>query len=113
MTGLVSDESGALATETRHGSQLNRTEAALLARGIDSNTASQLRSEGWTLERLKQLSDEGLQSLGLPPEVYPLIRSGSRPEIPFDILINLLIANRFTCCVCHDPQHGIIVHHIE
>ena len=113
MTDLFSDEPGTLPTETRHGSQINRTEAALLARGIDSNTASQLQRDGWTLERLKRLSDEELENVGLPPKVYPLIRSGSRPEIPFVTLIKLLIANRFTCCVCHNPQLGIIVHHIE
>ena len=41
------------------------------------------------------------------------LRMGQRSEIPFDSLAPVLIANRFTCCVCHDPSKSIIVHHIR
>jgi hypothetical protein len=41
------------------------------------------------------------------------LRKAGRSEIPFDDLAAVLIANRFTCCVCHAPSKSIIVHHIK
>ncbi len=41
------------------------------------------------------------------------ISSGKRPPIPFNTLASVLIASRFTCCVCHDTGRSVVVHHIE
>ena len=95
------------------GSPVNRTEAALIGRGIDSATAARLRGERWTLGKLKSASDSKLKSLGLSGRIVAAIRRGQRAEIPFDSLAQVLISNRFTCCVCHDPSKSIIVHHIR
>jgi hypothetical protein len=49
----------------------------------------------------------------LTPLAIAGIRKGGRSEIPFDDLAKVLIANRFTCCVCHDTTKSIIVHHLR
>jgi hypothetical protein len=97
----------------RDPSRVNRTEAALLSRGLDSLTSERLRRAGWTLGKLKQCSDNKLIALGIPEFSVQNMRAGKRSEIPFDNLVQVLIANRFTCCVCHDGTKGIIVHHIR
>ena len=97
----------------RDPSPLNRTEFALLSRGVDSAVAARLRKSGWTLGRLKQQQDAQLEALGLTSDAIRAIRAGGRPDIPFENLIQVLVANRFTCCVCHDPKKAIIVHHIR
>lgn len=106
--------------DTLHYSQLlrglgsiNRTEMALVSRGLDSGTAARLRKNGWTLGKLKQESHESLISLGLSTEVISSLLAGARPEIPVENLIQVLLASRFTCCVCHDPSKAIVVHHIK
>ncbi len=98
---------------TRDPSKLNRTEAALLTRGIDSATAASLRQQGWTLGKLKQAAGQQLEALGLSTEQVAAIHKGRRPEIPFESLTLVLVANRFTCCVCRDPAKAIVVHHIH
>jgi hypothetical protein len=97
----------------RDPSRVNRTEAALLSRGLDSLTSERLRRAGWTLAKLKQCSDDQLIALGIPEFSVQNIRAGKRSEIPSDNLVQVLIANRFACCVCHDGTKGIIVHHIR
>ena len=97
----------------RQGSPINRTDAALLGRGVDRATAAQLRASGWTLARLKGATDAKLKALGLTPLAITGIRKGARSEIPFDDLAKVLIANQFTCCVCHNTAKSIIVHHIS
>ncbi|OIQ91491.1 hypothetical protein GALL_266280 [mine drainage metagenome] len=92
---------------------INRTEIALVGRGVDSGTAARLRKDGWTLGKLSQESDERLVELGLSNEVIGNLRAGARPEIPFENLIQVLLASRFACCVCHDSSKAIIVHHIK
>jgi hypothetical protein len=76
-------------------------------------TSERLRRAGWTLARLKQCSDDKLIALGIPEFSVQNIRAGKRSEIPYDKLVQVLIANRFACCVCHDVTKGIIVHHIR
>jgi hypothetical protein len=100
-------------TFDRDPSRLNRTEGALLSRGLDSATSERLRKAGWTLGKLKQCSDHELMRLGVPGLIISKIRAGDRAEIPFKSLVNVLIANRFTCCICRDVTKGIIVHHIN
>jgi hypothetical protein len=85
----------------------------MMGRGIDSATAARLRSEGWTLGKLNSASDRRLESLGLSCHVVAALRMGQRSEIPFFSLAQVLIANRFACCVCHDPGKSIVVHHIR
>jgi len=97
----------------RQGSPINRTDAALLGRSVDKATAAQLRASGWTLAKLKGATDAKLKALGLTPLAIAGIRKGARSDIPFDDLVQVLIANRFTCCVCHNPAKSIIVHHIR
>lgn len=98
---------------SRDPSRLNRTEAALLTRGIDSRTAANLRQQGWTLGKLKQASRDELDGLGLSAEQVTAVHKGRRPEIPFENLARVLIANRLTCCVCRDPSKAVVVHHIH
>jgi hypothetical protein len=101
------------AVSWRQGSPINRTDAALLGRSVDKAAAAQLRASGWTLAKLKGATDAKLKALGLTPLAVAGIRKGARSEIPFDDLAQVLIANRFTCCVCHNPAKSIIVHHIR
>src|ERR1043166_3607480 len=91
----------------KHASPVNRTEAALMARGIDRATASNLRRRKWTLSKLKSASDAVLTKLKLPRRTIKAIRAGDRSEIPFDNLANVLVANRFTCCVCRNPKKSV------
>lgn len=100
-------------TLDRDPSRVNRTEAALISRGLDSTTSARLRKAGWTLARLKQCSDRQLIDLGVPELTIQKIRAGDRSEIPFDNLVRVLIANRFVCCICHNVHKGIVVHHID
>ena len=92
---------------------LNPTERALIAREVDSALARRLRRDGWTFGKLQQEDDASLEALGLSSESISLFRSSGRPEIPSGYLFQTLIANRFICCVCHEPERAIIVHHIE
>lgn len=96
----------------RSHARTHPTDAALMARGIDSATADRLRRAGMTLGRLKQSSDAGLAALGLDPDQVAGLRAGARPPIPADTLAQVLWANRWTCCVCRTPDRAIILHHI-
>jgi 5-methylcytosine-specific restriction endonuclease McrA len=97
----------------RDGSPVNRTDAALIGRGIDRATATRLRQNNWTLSGLRSASDKALKKLKLKKIEIKKIRAGDRPEIPFDTLAAVIVANRFTCCVCRNPRKSIIVHHIR
>lgn len=92
---------------------VNPTERALLAREVSLPLARRLRQDRWTLSSLQQEDDASLTALGLSRESIGLLRSSGRPGIPPSSLFQVLIANGFTCCVCHDPERPIIVHHIE
>ena len=90
------------ATFDRDPCRVNRTEAALLSRGLDSAKSESLRKAGWTLGKLKQCDDHKLTALGVPDFVIQKIRAGGRTEIPSANLVRVLVSNRFTCCICHD-----------
>jgi hypothetical protein len=91
---------------------LHQTEKALIARGIDSKTAADLRADGWTISNLKVATEATLKSAGLREEFIQKLFKEQRPPIPDDILSKLLFDNRFQCCVCRDPELPTIVHHI-
>ena len=97
----------------RDRSPINRTEAAMMSRGIDSVTAARLRKSSWTLTKLKRSPEPVLRKLGLRSEVITTLRAEKRPEIPYESLVQVLVANRFMCCVCHDASKSVIVHHIR
>lgn len=91
----------------------NRTELSLLARGIDLQSAKRLRRAGWTLGSLQQKTDRQLFQLGIRREQFGALRQGGRPEVPVDHVVQILFANRFTCCVCRDRTRSIVIHHID
>jgi hypothetical protein len=93
--------------------RINKTEAALVSRGVDFVSARKLRKYGWTFSKLQQSSPGELRALGIPRVAIHNIHGSGRPSIPFEPLIQTLIANRFSCCVCHDPTKSVIVHHIQ
>ncbi len=97
----------------KDGSPLNRTDAALIGRGIDCALAAKLRANKWTLAKLKEATDPRLNSLGISAVAIAGIRAGPRSEIPFDSLAKVLIANRFVCRVCRDPEESVVVPHVE
>jgi hypothetical protein len=80
---------------------------------VDKATAARLRTSRWTLAKLKATPDAKLKALGLTATAIAGIRRGGRSEIPFDDLAQVVIANRFTCCVCREPKKSIILHHIK
>ncbi|MFJ4247533.1 HNH endonuclease signature motif containing protein [Pseudomonas sp. NPDC089741] len=91
----------------------NRTELALIARGIDNDLAKQLRIQGFYLKSLRLMAAEELMRIGLSEADVASIQDGTRPPIPKPDLIKVLFANRWLCCVCRDPDKPIVVHHIR
>ncbi|MFY0612900.1 MAG: HNH endonuclease [Hyphomicrobiaceae bacterium] len=92
---------------------MRATVKALIARGLDLQSAEKLAIDGWTLSRIKQATAAELTSVGLSNEFITRIQQESRPPIPNDTLASLLFCNRYQCCVCRDPALPIVVHHIE
>lgn len=92
---------------------MNKTESALMARGVDRAKALRLRRAGWTVGGLRAESDARLRELGLLKREIGSLRSGSRTAIPLDVLVAVCMANKWTCCVCRDESRSIVVHHIE
>lgn len=92
----------------------NKTELALLARGLDSVLAKKLREDKWTLSKLRKLNSEELAGLEIKPgAVQAILDENRRPPIPSDVLLRTIFANRWLCCICRDPSRPIIVHHIQ
>jgi hypothetical protein len=91
----------------------NATEQALIARGIDSDTARKLRAAKHTLSSLKQGGETHLREFGVSESVITAFLAGDRPSIPPNILRAVLYENRWTCCVCRDTERPIVVHHIN
>lgn len=92
---------------------MNRTVAALVTRGLDTEIAGRLATEGWTIRKLATATDAELVSLGLTGGVVKNLRKGGRPPVPIDNAMRVLYRNRFQCCVCRNPSKPIILHHIE
>lgn len=83
-----------------------------MARGLDSSLAKSLGSK-FTIGKLKQLARADLVALGLSDVLVTQLHSESRPPIPRGTLLQVLHANRRTCCICRDPDRPVIVHHIS
>jgi len=92
---------------------VNKTELALLARGIDRHRARKLRDKGWDLASLRSASNQKLSGLGLRKTQVAELKAGGRSPIPNDTLIAVLFANRYACCVCRNGNASIVVHHIR
>lgn len=86
---------------------------ALLARGIDSNTAQQLVDNKYTIGKLKQADPAVLSAFGLSSNQIETVQKGQRPPIPAETAYSLLYACRRTCCICRNTSRPIIIHHIE
>lgn len=84
-----------------------------MARGVDFQLAMKLQQNEWTVGKLKQKSLEELGSLGIMHCAALNILAGERPPVPFSNLACVLIANRFTCCVCRNHERSVVVHHIK
>lgn len=91
----------------------NRTVLALMGRGIDQAKAEKLKNNGYTLGKLKSLSNEEMLAIGLSETEILVLKDGARPPIPNETLHKLLFENRWACCVCRDGSKPIIVHHIK
>lgn len=91
----------------------NRTEIALIARGMPSDQAAHLRARGWTSAKLQTATSAELSELGISEAFMRNLRAGARPAIPSATLNHVLYANRWACCVCRTPGRPVIVHHIE
>lgn len=89
------------------------TQKALMARGLDSDTAAKLAREGWTIGKLKLANKSELKTAGLSDGFVKGLFKEARPPIPTDALMSVLFANRYQCCVCRDPKLSVMVHHIE
>jgi len=90
----------------------NRTELALIARGLDTDTARRLRTQQLTLSKLQQLSLDEINLLGLTEVQIECVRKSARPAIPNRQLVRVLFRNRFLCCVCRESK-PVVVHHIK
>lgn len=86
---------------------------AFLARGLDSNLANSLISEGLKLSDLKKKKVSELIELGLSEKQANEIDRETRPPIPTETVIKLLIESKFCCSVCHNNKKSIIIHHLE
>lgn len=91
----------------------NRTDLALISLGVATTKALKLREAGHTVTKLKQMTRAELMKLGLNKLVVDNILGSGRPPVPPKNLIEVLYANRFTCCVCRKQKRGVIVHHIR
>lgn len=91
----------------------NRTEQALMARGLDNHTARQLRDAGHTLASLLQDDTDRLREFKVSESVIATFYAGNRPSIPPMVLRTVLHENRWTCCVCRDTALPVVVHHIK
>ncbi len=86
---------------------------AMLARGIDSETATRLMDEGFTINKLKTAKSDELLNVGLSAKQIEAVQHGARPPIPPGTLYKLLYESRRICCICREPNRSIIVHHID
>ncbi|MWV43402.1 hypothetical protein GRF59_07125 [Paenibacillus sp. HJL G12] len=91
---------------------MNSTVRALMQRGISDDFAKKIVSNGYSLEKLKQMKVEELLELGFSQESAEIINKEKRPPIPSKTLNKVLYESRYSCCICKKSK-GIIVHHIE
>ena len=36
-----------------------------------------------------------------------------RPGIPDKLEARVMLASDNTCCICHKPEHGTVIHHVD
>lgn len=89
----------------------NRTEKALIARGLSSDIARKLCADGHSLSSLKLKSIDELHTLGITKTIAKGFGSGRVP-IPDRTLSKLLFKNKWVCCICRDNSVPVVVHHI-
>lgn len=89
------------------------SQKALMARGVDSASAAKIVELGWTIKKLKLADEHELANIGLEDRFIESLFKEPRPPIPTEVLMSVLFANRYQCCVCRNPKLSIIVHHIE
>lgn len=92
---------------------MRATEKALMARGLDAHSATKFAGAGWTIGKIKAAPGEELISAGFEKSFIERLFDEARPPIPNDVLMSVLFANRYQCCICRDHTLSIIVHHIE
>jgi hypothetical protein len=109
---MVEDSDGQDSEWRKGRCRLNGTIGALVGRGVDRALAEKLFRSGWTIGKLKQQSKKCLLEIGLAEPLIANMLAGARPPVPFPDLATVLVANRFTCCVCHETERSVVVHHI-
>jgi hypothetical protein len=91
----------------------SRSIRALVSRGFDSETAEHLVSQGFTISHLKSLQPAQLAEIGVPGSLASRILAEPRPPLRDSVVQKLLIESRFRCCMCHQPNKSLVIHHIE
>lgn len=89
----------------------NETKSYLIGIGCDIALANYL-SKKHDLAKLKELTLDELQGLGLSDTVAENIKTRRKP-IPFDILDSVLTKNLRICCVCYNENRSVVLHHIK
>ncbi|GGZ83268.1 hypothetical protein GCM10007161_13440 [Ignatzschineria indica] len=89
-----------------------KTINALLSRGIDSTLAQNLANLGYTLQKMKMMTEDELIDKGLSEDQVHKLFLEKRPPIPPSILNRVMYKNKHTCCICRDSSKPIILHHI-
>ena len=85
----------------------------MLSIGLDSKLIESLVEKGYTLSKLQSLSPDSLTALGLNESQIQYLFDRNRPAIPLDILMQVLYASKWCCCVCRNPKKGVVIHHLE
>jgi hypothetical protein len=90
----------------------NRSFRALIGRQFDTATAERLVSAGYSLAKLQLLTRDKLIGLEIPEHLVTTLLDEQRPPVPDPIVRKLLVDSRYRCCVCHEPDKSLILHHI-
>ena len=83
-----------------------------MARGFDAATSQNLALKGYTVWELQQKTCKMLKALSLSDELIAKLLTEKRPPIPAKTLHIVLFGSAYTCCICRDKSHPIIVHHL-
>ena len=92
--------------------KISGTAKRLLARGFSTELSLKIANQGYNISKLKQTGDDELLILGLSEAQIKSIRSEKRPPISAKTINKLLYESRFCCCVCHDFDKPIVIHHL-
>ncbi|WP_323922748.1 hypothetical protein RZR06_21155 [Bradyrhizobium diazoefficiens] len=83
---------------------LNRSDLALMARGISNTKAVKLRAAGYTLGKLQQMNRAALRKVGIDTLAIDNILGDGRPAIPSDKLIEVLCCQPVHLLCLPEPQ---------